>query len=154
MNTKNPANKKRSNTAPPPLSGQQIQAAGSSPGRFVVHHAEILQHLNHTKGVVPIGGVTLPRKANTTGNNNNTALLPYPAVSRNPGQFSDNDGKRFEDVTGLPTHYDQCYKGWKGNGFNGNKNGCILGGQYVIPMYQNLYLDGAPVIMDSDTDTI
>ena len=81
----------------------------------------------------------------------NTALLPYPAVSRNPGQFSDNDGNGFEDVTGLPTHYDQCYSGWKGDGFNGNKNGCILGGQYVIPMYQDLYLDGAPVIIGSDT---
>ena len=82
---------------------------------------------------------------------NNTALLPYPAVSRNPGQFSDNDGNGFEDVTGLPTHYDQCYNSWKGDGFNGNKNGCILGGQYVIPMYKDLYLDGAPVIIGSDT---
>ena len=82
---------------------------------------------------------------------NNTALLPYPAVSRNPGQFSDNDGNGFEDVTGLPTHCDHCYNGWKGDGFNGNKNCCILGGQYVIPMYQNLYMDGAPVIIGSDT---
>ena len=39
----------------------------------------------------------------------NQTLLPYPAVSRNPGQYSDNDGNGFEDVTGLPTHYDQCY---------------------------------------------
>ena len=75
----------------------------------------------------------------------NAALLPYPAVSRNPGQYSDNDGNGFEDVTGLPTHYDQCYNGWKGDGFNDRKNGCILGGQYVIPMYQNLYVDGVPV---------
>jgi len=79
----------------------------------------------------------------------NSVLLPYPAVSRNPGQFSDNDGNGFEDVTGLPTHYDQCYNGWKGNGFNSRKNGCTLGGQYVIPMYQDLYLDGAPVIIGS-----
>ena len=35
----------------------------------------------------------------------------YPAVSRNPGQYSDNDGDGFEDVTALPTHYDQCYAG-------------------------------------------
>ena len=75
----------------------------------------------------------------------NEVLLPYPAVSRNPGQYSDKDGNGFEDVTGLPTHYDQCYNGWKGDGFNVNKNGCILGGQYVIPMYQDLYVDGKPV---------
>ena len=73
----------------------------------------------------------------------NTTLLPYPAVSRNPGQYSDNDGNGFEDVTGLPTHYDQCYAGWKGNGYK--HSNCVLGGQYVIPMYQNLYVDGAPV---------
>ena len=48
----------------------------------------------------------------------NAALLPYPAVSRNPGQYSDNDGDGFEDVTGLPTHYDQCYAGWKGTDTN------------------------------------
>jgi len=70
-------------------------------------------------------------------------LLPYPAVSRNPGQYSDNDGNGFEDVTGLPTHYDQCYSGWKGDGYK--HSNCTLGGQYVIPMYANLYLDGAPV---------
>ena len=79
----------------------------------------------------------------------NSTLLPYPAVSRNPGQFSDNDGNGFEDVTGLPTHYDQCYNGWKGDGFNHNKNGCTLGGQYVIPMYQDLYLDGTPIQIGS-----
>jgi hypothetical protein len=72
-----------------------------------------------------------------------TVLLPYPAVSRNPGQYSDNDGNGFEDVTGLPTHYDQCYAGWKGDGYK--HSNCILGGQYVIPMYANLYVDGAPV---------
>ena len=74
----------------------------------------------------------------------NSALLPYPAVSRNPGQYSDNDGNGFEDVTGLPTHYDQCYAGWKGNGYK--HSNCVLGGVYVIPMYANLYVDGAPVI--------
>ena len=72
----------------------------------------------------------------------NTALLPYPVVSRNPGQYSDNDGNGFEDVTGLPTHYDQCYSGWKGDGY---KRNCTLGGVYVIPMYANLYVDGSPV---------
>ena len=72
----------------------------------------------------------------------NTALLPFPAVSRNPGQYSDTDGNGFEDVTGLPTHYDQCYSGWKGDGW---KKNCTLGGQYVIPMYLDLYVDGEPV---------
>ena len=76
----------------------------------------------------------------------NTALLPYPAVSRNPGQYSDNDGNGFEDVTGLPTHYDQCYNGWKGDGFNDRKNGCILGVSMLSRLYQDLYADGAPVI--------
>ena len=75
----------------------------------------------------------------------NPALLPYPAVTRNPGQYSDRDGNGFEDVTGLPTHYDQCYNGWKGNGYNDRKSGCTLGGQYVIPMYANLYENGQPV---------
>ena len=72
----------------------------------------------------------------------NTALLPFPAVTRNPGQYIDADGNGFEDVTGLPTHYDQCYSGWKGDGW---KRNCTLGGQYVIPMYQDLYVDGEPV---------
>ena len=71
-----------------------------------------------------------------------TALLPYPAVTRNPGQYIDSDGNGFEDVTGLPTHYDQCYSGWKGDGW---KRNCTLGGQYVIPMYIDLYTDGEPV---------
>ena len=78
---------------------------------------------------------------------NNAALLPYPAVSRNPGQYSDNDGDGFEDVTGLPTHYDQCYAGWKGDGYK--HSNCVLGGIYVIPMYANLYVDGAPVNIGS-----
>ncbi len=73
----------------------------------------------------------------------NTALLPFPAVTRNPGQYIDSDGNGFEDVTGLPTHYDQCYAGWKGNGYK--HSNCTLGGQYVIPMYAELYLDGEPV---------
>ena len=79
----------------------------------------------------------------------NQVLLPYPAVSRNPGQYSDNDGNGFEDVTGLPTHYDQCYAGWKGTGFK--HSNCTLGGQYVIPMYANLYADGEPINIGSSS---
>ena len=78
---------------------------------------------------------------------NNSTLLPYPAVSRNPGQYSDNDGNGFEDVTGLPTHYDQCYAGWAGDGYKHRV--CTLGGQYVIPMYQDLYSNGSPVSIGS-----
>ena len=78
----------------------------------------------------------------------NEVLLPYPAVSRNPGQYSDNDGNGFEDVTGLPTHYDQCYAGWKGDGYK--HSNCILGGIYVIPMYANLYVNGAPIQIGSN----
>lgn len=77
-----------------------------------------------------------------------TTLLPYPAHYRTPGQFTDKDGDGFEDITGLPTHYDQCYSGWKGDGFNSNKNGCVLGEQYVIPMYADLYENGQPVISE------
>ena len=73
----------------------------------------------------------------------NAVLLSYPAQSRNPGQYSDSDGDGFEDVTGLPTHYDQCYAGWKGDGYK--HSNCILGGEYVIPMYSDLYLNGEPV---------
>ena len=72
----------------------------------------------------------------------NMFILPFPEVSRNPGQYSDSDGNGFEDVTGLPTHYDQCYSGWKGNGW---KQNCTLGGQYIIPMYASLYANGEPV---------
>jgi hypothetical protein len=79
----------------------------------------------------------------------NTALLPYPAVSRNPGQYSDNDGDGFEDVTGLPTHYDQCYAGWKGDGYK--HSNCTLGGVYVIPMYAELYSNGEPVTIGADS---
>jgi len=73
----------------------------------------------------------------------NQVLLSYPEESRNPGQYKDEDGNGFEDVTGLPTHYDQCYSGWKGDGFKDTN--CTLGGQYVIPMYSELYVDGEPV---------
>lgn len=64
-------------------------------------------------------------------------LLSFPALSRNPGQFTDQDQDGFEDVSGLPTHYDQCYSGWKGDGFK--TTACAMGGQYVIPMYASLY---------------
>ena len=75
----------------------------------------------------------------------NTTLLPYPAHYRTPGQFTDRDGDGFEDITGLPTHYDQCYAGWKGDGYK--HSNCILGGVYVIPMYQDLYQNGVPVVL-------
>ena len=76
----------------------------------------------------------------------NTTLLPYPAHYRTPGQFTDKDGDGFEDITGLPTHYDQCYAGWKGDGYK--HSNCVLGGVYVIPMYSELYVDGAPVVTE------
>jgi len=77
------------------------------------------------------------------------ALLPYPAHYRTPGQFTDKDGDGFEDITGLPTHYDQCYAGWKGDGYK--HANCILGGEYVIPMYADLYLNGEPIIKEEVT---
>lgn len=76
----------------------------------------------------------------------NTVLLPYPPQSGGfSGPYFDKDGDGFEDTTGMPTHYYQCYNGWKTNGFNETKNGCELGGQYVIPMYRDLYSNGQPV---------
>ena len=53
------------------------------------------------------------------------------------GVYSDDDRDGFDDVTGLFTHYAECYSGWKGAG--SLKNNCDLGGQYVIPAYQHLY---------------
>ena len=53
------------------------------------------------------------------------------------GIYSDDDRDGFDDVTGLPTHYFECYSGWKGMG--SVKNNCDLGGRYVIPAYSHLY---------------
>ena len=50
---------------------------------------------------------------------------------------TDNDRDGFDDTTGMPTHYWECYSGWKGEG--SLKNNCDLGGQYVIPAYAGLY---------------
>ena len=44
---------------------------------------------------------------------------------------TDIDADGFDDTTGLPTHYWECYSGWKGVG--SIKNNCDLGGPYVIP---------------------
>ena len=53
------------------------------------------------------------------------------------GVYSDDDYDGFDDVTGLFTHYAECYSGWKGLG--SVKNNCELGGRYVIPAYAHLY---------------
>lgn len=53
------------------------------------------------------------------------------------GVYSDDDRDGFDDVTGLFTHYAECYSGWKGQG--SLKNNCDLGGSYVIPAYAHLY---------------
>ena len=50
---------------------------------------------------------------------------------------TDIDADGFDDTTGLPTHYWECYSGWKGVG--SIKNNCDLGGPYVIPAYAHLY---------------
>ena len=50
---------------------------------------------------------------------------------------TDDDLNGFDDTTGLPTHYFQCYSGWTGEGTL--KNNCELGGPYVIPAYAHLY---------------
>lgn len=50
---------------------------------------------------------------------------------------TDDNRDGFDDTTGLPTHYFQCYSGWTGVGTL--KNNCELGGPYVIPAYDHLY---------------
>ena len=62
-------------------------------------------------------------------------LLDEIASSLTVTTDSDMDG--FDDTTGLPTHYFQCYSGWTGAGTL--KNNCDLGGPYVIPAYKHLY---------------
>lgn len=61
-------------------------------------------------------------------------------ISLFAGDFIDVNSDGYEDTTGLPTHYDECYSGWKGNSGSSFKDAsCELGGQYVIPMYSSLY---------------
>ena len=53
---------------------------------------------------------------------------------------TDLDLDGFDDVSGMPTHYFECYSGWKGVTDNkALKNNCELGGAYVIPAYAHLY---------------
>ena len=52
---------------------------------------------------------------------------------------TDHNLDGFDDTTGLPTHYFQCYSGWTGAGTL--KNNCELGGPYVIPAYAHIYND-------------
>jgi Tfp pilus assembly protein PilE len=61
------------------------------------------------------------------------------------GDFEDANKDGYEDTTGLPTHYDECYSGWKGaegtkaGSSGGFKTSCELGGMYLIPMFSELY---------------
>ena len=61
------------------------------------------------------------------------------AVRSTLGVYSDDDRDGFDDVTGMMTHYAECYSGWKGNSTDTLKNNCELGGPYVIPAYASLY---------------
>lgn len=53
--------------------------------------------------------------------------------------YHDDDSDGFDDITGLMTHYAECYSGWKGVSSGTLKNNCDLGGRYVIPAYAHLY---------------
>lgn len=64
-------------------------------------------------------------------------LLLDSGISSTLGVYTDDDLDGFDDVTGLLTHYAECYSGWKGKGTL--KNNCDLGGRYVIPAYAHLY---------------
>ena len=62
------------------------------------------------------------------------------------GDFADSNKDGYEDTTGLQTHYDECYAGWKGaEGTKGGKSAggfkssaCTLGGDYLIPMFSEI----------------
>ena len=61
-------------------------------------------------------------------------------ISLFAGDFVDSNMDGYEDTTGLPTHYDECYSGFKGNAGSSFKDAsCELGGDYLIPMYGSLY---------------
>lgn len=61
-------------------------------------------------------------------------------VSLFADNFTDTNSDGYEDATGFPTHYDECYSGWKGNAGSSFKDAsCELGGQYLIPLYKSLY---------------
>lgn len=54
--------------------------------------------------------------------------------------FADENGDGYDDTTGLRTHYDQCYSGFKGSTTDDFKSSsCELGGTYVIPMFSPIY---------------
>jgi len=61
------------------------------------------------------------------------------------GTYQDNSPKDgYEDFTGLPTHYDECYAGWKGaegkeSAAGAFKTSCTMGGKFVIPLFADLY---------------
>lgn len=61
---------------------------------------------------------------------------------------TDDDRDGYLDKSGLPTHYQQCYNGFKGPegaGKSGDfSNSCNIGEEpYVIPLYADLYDDEA-----------
>jgi len=61
-------------------------------------------------------------------------------VSLFSGDFQDLDEDGYEDTTGLPTHYNECYSGFKGNAGSSFKDAsCELGGKYLIPMFKEIY---------------
>ena len=68
---------------------------------------------------------------------NFSLLNPDGQTASGLGVYTDDDLDGFDDVTGLFTHYAECYSGWKGSG--SLKNNCELGGPYVIPAYAHLY---------------
>jgi len=66
-------------------------------------------------------------------------LLLDSSSSGSLAVYYDDDRDGFDDVTGLMTHYAECYSGWKGVSSGALKNNCALGGKYVIPAYTHLY---------------
>lgn len=66
-------------------------------------------------------------------------LLLDSGASGSLAVHSDDNRDGFDDVTGLMTHYAECYSGWKGVSSGSLKNNCTLGGRYVIPAYAHLY---------------
>ena len=86
-----------------------------------------------------VGGSDYEINGKATANIYTQKINPYG------GNFQDTspqDG--YDDFTGLPTHYDECYAGWKGaegkdSAAGAFKTSCKMGGTYVIPLFADLY---------------
>ena len=83
--------------------------------------------------------VTCMHGENTLRQSVTRAFTLFDEIASSLTVTTDDNLDGFDDTTGLPTHYFQCYSGWTGAGTL--KNNCELGGPYVIPAYAHIYND-------------